>query len=1102
VATAYAEALRYFATAGALLPESRWEQHPQLAFELELHWAECEYLSGAMTAAEERLSLLSTRAKTTGDLAAVTCLRVNLYTNLDQLESAVGVGLEYLRRFDGAWSRQATAEDVRHAYDRLWERLGSQAIQALLDLPWMSDSDQRSTMGVLTEMAPPTSFIDENLFRLVVCRMTTLSLDHGNSNGSCLAYVRLGAILSTYFGNYQAGFRFGKLGLDLVEKRGLDGFRSRVYLVFANHVASWTQGLSTCQAFLRRAFETAREAGDQTYAAYSGGTLITNLLATGESLSEVERDAKKSFEFVRKVRFGLIGDCITAQVRFTRTLRGLTSDLTSFGDAEFDELQFVQHVESSPQLAIAACWYWIRKLQASVYANDSISAIAATLKVAPLLWVVPSQFELAEYHFYGALARAAHCDVALVEERAQHFEALTTHHRQLEVWAENCPENFENRAALVGAEIARIEGRELDAEHLYEQAIRSAHTNGFVHNEALANERAAYFYAARSFAKIAQTYLRDARYCYLRWGADGKVRQLDDLYPHLKEEKPGAGPTSTILAPVEHLDVATVIKVSQAVSGEIVLEKLIDTLMRIAIEHAGAERGLLILVRGDGYRIVAEATTSGDAVAVNLRQATVTPEDLPESILHYVVRTKESVLLHDALRESPFSADEYIHRHHARSILCLPLIKQAKLIAVLYLENNLASQVFTSARMTILKLLVSEAAVSLENTRLYGELQEREAKVRRLIDSNIIGICTWGLNRRITGANEAFLRIVGYAREDLLSGRLGWRDLTPAEWHDADARCRAELKATGVGQPYEKEYFHRSGSRVPVLVGAANFEGSQHEGVAFVVDLTDLKRVERAARESERRYREIEIGLAHANRVATMGQLSASIAHEVNQPIGAAVTNAHVALRWLDAEPQNLEKVRQALRRVVKNGDRAGDVINRIRGFIKKAPPQKSSLDINQAILEVIALTSNEAAKHNISVQTQFVENLPLVEGDRVQLQQVVLNLIMNAVEAMSGLSEGPRELLISTAKNEPDGVLVAVRDAGQGLMPTDLDRVFEPFYTTKSEGLGIGLSICRSIIEAHEGRMWATANEPRGAIFKFTLPSRAPLDQTLPRAR
>src|SRR6267142_2360275 len=281
------------------------------------------------------------------------------------------------------------------------------------------------------------------------------------------------------------------------------------------------------------------------------------------------------------------------------------------------------------------------------------------------------------------------------------------------------------------------------------KAASSTPANGFVNNEALANELAARFYAARGFEKIAHAYLQEARYCYLRWGAAGKVRQLDQLHPRLKEEEPVPGPTSTIGASVEHLDLATVIKVSQAVSGEIVLEKLIDTLMRTAIEHAGAERGLLILPRGVEQRIEAEATTSGDTVIVRLREASVAVVALPESIVHYVVRTRESVILEDASAENPFSADTYIRQHHARSVLCLPLINQAKLIGVLYLENNLTPHAFNPTRIAVLKLLASQAAISLENTRLYGDLEEREAKIRRLVDANIIGICLWHLDGRI-----------------------------------------------------------------------------------------------------------------------------------------------------------------------------------------------------------------------------------------------------------------------------------------------------------------------------------------------------------------
>jgi C4-dicarboxylate-specific signal transduction histidine kinase len=258
-----------------------------------------------------------------------------------------------------------------------------------------------------------------------------------------------------------------------------------------------------------------------------------------------------------------------------------------------------------------------------------------------------------------------------------------------------------------------------------------------------------------------------------------------------------------------------------------------------------------------------------------------------------------------------------------------------------------------------------------------------------------------------------------------------------------------------------------------------------------VLDLSERKRAEAEARESEQRYRSMQMEVAHANRVETMGQLTASIAHEVNQPIAAAVTNAQAALRWLGARPPALEEVRQTLGRIVKDAQRASDVIGRIRALIKKAPPRKGWVDVNEAIREVIEITRGEAAKNGASVQTAFGEGLPLIEGDRVQLQQVILNLIINAVEAMSSAGEGEHELQISTGQAESEGVLVAVRDSGPGLPPAALERLFDAFYTTKPGGLGMGLSICHSIIEAHGGRLWASANVPRGAIFQFTVPAR-----------
>jgi PAS domain S-box-containing protein len=502
------------------------------------------------------------------------------------------------------------------------------------------------------------------------------------------------------------------------------------------------------------------------------------------------------------------------------------------------------------------------------------------------------------------------------------------------------------------------------------------------------------------------------------------------------------------------------------------------------MEQAGADRGLLLLASGEEPTIKAQAAINGDRIFVQVRDEPVTATMLPQSMLHYVLRTRESVILDDAVNEGSFGSDPYIRQRRVRSALCLPLINRGELIGVLYLENNLAPRVFAPGRLAVLRLLASQAAIALENARLYRDLAEREAKIRRLVDANIVGIFIFALEGRIIEANDAFLHMVGYDREDLISGRIRWTDLTPPEWLDRDTRQWVpELMRTGILPPFEKEYFRKDGTRVPVMIGVASVEEAGHQGVTFVLDLTERKRAEEALRDAQ-------MELAHANRVATMGQLIASIAHEVNQPISAAVIGAQAALRWLDAQPPDLKEVRQALERVVKDGYRAGAVLGRIRGIVKKAPSRMDGVDINEAVREVIELTRGEAVKNGVAVQTEIANGLPLIEGDRVQLQQVLLNLIMNAFEAMSDVSDGAREVLISTRNAGTNGVLVAVRDSGPGLAPAVAERVFSPFYTTKPTGLGIGLSISHSIIEAHGGRLWVNENLPRGVTFQFTVPA------------
>ncbi len=1089
--TAYASALTYLDLGATLLAAEGWQRRRQLIFDLELNRAECEFLTGRLSLAEERLAALSNRATTTVEQAIVACLHMDVCTTLDQSGRAVAVCLDYLRRVGIEWSAHPTEEEVRLEYQRIWSLLGSRPIEDLIDLPLMDDPASLATVDVLSKLVPPASHTDANLACLASCKAASLSLERGNCDASCVAYVLLARVAGPLFGDYEAGFRFGQLGYELVERRGLKRFEAGTYLNFAIFVLRWTKHISASRDLMRRAFDAANRIGDLTYGAYTCENLNSDLLFAGEPLADVQAEAEHGLAFAEKARFGLVIDFIATQLGLIRMLRGLTPTFGCLDHAQFNELHFEQVLSGNPALAIAPSWYWVRKLQARYIAGDHATAMEAVAKLQRLLWTTSAHVEEAEYHFYGALTQAVACNSAPDTERQHYIDAVAAHHRQHRIWSKNCPENFANRAALVGAELARLEGRELDAEQLYEQAIQSARNNGFVINEAIAYERASEFYRARGFGQIADLYLRNARYGYLRWGADGKVRQLEAMYPQLRVEEAAPGPTSTIATPVESLDLATVIKMSQTVSSEMVLEKLIDTLMRTAIAHAAAERGLLVLSQGAEPRIEAEATTSSDTVLVELRNAPVTASTLPETVLHYVLRTQETVVLDEASSEPSFAADPYIRQRQARSILCLPLINQAKLIGVLYLENNLTARAFAPARIAVLRLLASQAAVALENSRLYRDGVEREAKIRRLVDANIIGIFFWESEGKIFEANDAFLDMLGHDRKDLVDGRLSWMGLTPPEWRTHhDEFWTPELQTTGIVQPYEKEYFRKDGSRIPVLVGAAGFDESGRQGVSFVLDLSERKRAEAEARESERRHREVQTELAHANRVATMGQLTASIAHEVNQPIAAMVTNAQAAELWLDRQPPHLEEVQQALARIVRNGIRAGDVIGRIRELIKKSPARNDWVDLNEAIREVVELTRGEAVKTGVLVQIHLAESLPLIRGDRVQLQQVVLNLIINAVEAMGDLRDGPRELRISTARAEPDGVLVVVRDSGPGLAPASHEHLFDAFYSTKPTGLGMGLSICRSIIEAHGGRLWAEANEPRGTIFQFVTPS------------
>src|SRR5258705_8580043 len=473
---------------------------------------------------------------------------------------AVASALTCLRLFGIDLPVHPTQEQVQTEYDTVWETLDMQPIESLIDLPLMTDPEMQAAMQVLSAVGPPAYLTDLRLCCFQACCMVKVGMQHGTSGASALAFGYFGNFLGPVFHRYADGYRFAKLACDLVEKHGFIAFQAKSYHGMGT-VSPWTQPISNAIDFMRATFRKAIETGDLTFACYALTPCVAGLLLRNDPLDAVWRESEMALEFTQRAKYGDVADIIRSQQRFIATMQGRTATFSTFSDAQFDEATFEAQLTGN-RMALMIFWYWMFKLKARFLSGDYAEAFAAAGKVKLLLWSSAAQIQLLDYFYYTALTVAALYENASAEEQQGWRELLTAHRERLREWAENYPPTFADKHALVLAEIARLEGREPDAMRLYEQAIKSARENGFVQNEALAHELAARFYTARGFETIAHTYLRNARNCYDRWGALGKVRQLDELYPHLREERDSTSPTVTIGTSVGQLDIETVIKSS------------------------------------------------------------------------------------------------------------------------------------------------------------------------------------------------------------------------------------------------------------------------------------------------------------------------------------------------------------------------------------------------------------------------------------------------------------------------------------------------------------------------------------------------------------
>jgi predicted ATPase/signal transduction histidine kinase len=961
-AMAHGAARVYLERALADLGSDPWPLQDDLAFELTIRWIECLVQAGEHDPAEAALAQLARHTRIAAHSAVIRRAQADLLTMLGRFSDAVAVGLEGLAEWGQACPARPGIEDVRRQVERLNDGLAARALRDLALAPPMSDPGQLAIMDLLARVLPAALYTDRNLHSYLTIWMANLSLREGLADTSGLAFIVLSRVLGPCFGDYESGFRFGRFGYELILTRGPDSQRPSAYLCFAVFCNTWVGPARDSAQILREALAAAKAVGDQTYAAYSYNNLVANLLLTGSWLADVEASAVEGLAYARGARFGLAEVILEAQTRLVRGLGGRSSDMRLLGETVEDEAALLGRIQEQAGFELATCWFWVRKLQACVVAGDRAAARDAADHAEPLLWASAEFVELAEFHFHAAIARAG----AAAEDRAA-LIAVRRHRDQLAVWARHCPETFTCRAQLVEAELRAVDGDVLGAQRLYETAIASARTEGFANVEALAAERAAALIAGQGLTIVAEAYRAKARDAYDRWGARGKVAQLEDAASAMGTAENRAAPPASLDA----LYVASVLRASQAVSNEILLDDLISKLMAVLLEQAGADRAVLFLARDGLLLPAAESHIDGDGQRLSVLSPLPTAAEsaAPLSILHAALREREPVLIADARLDGAFRQDAYLSEARPRSVLALPLIKQHQVIGVAYLENRLTAGVFTPRQAAVLELLAGQAAISLENARLYSDLL--------------------GENRQ---------------RQD-----------------------------------------------------------------------------------AETALRSAQGDLEHAARLTTMGELTASIAHELGQPLTSIVGNANACLRWLSRAEPNLERALQSAQAIVRDGKRAGEVVRSIRGLTKNGAGPKAEIDLNAALQEVLDILAGECARQSIAVQVSLAPRLPAVVADRVQVQQVFLNLILNAVQAMS--HHAGRGVLKITSRIDGGEARIEIEDNGPGVSPDLQAKIFDAFYTTKAEGLGLGLSLCRSIVEGHGGRLTLRDAVPSGAVFEAALP-------------